>query len=253
MARFKLRSYTNAISFDGTTSFLAKSTPVGINTGTTSRTAMGWVFLRDTSVLNTFVQFKVNSAQSVGFLLGSLAGTYYYAFDTINAGNNKTISAAEFKSNFPVGKWLHVAFIATTSTVSLYVNGTVVVNASSWGTAINTGTYNNLFVGKTQDRTQTNLYFHRGLMKDIVIANAALTATEIQQHYNHKILPTSMISNYLMEEGSGTNVADIKETNSLTATGITWSTTNLPLKFRPLSTSRVLGTGRVLATNRVLA
>ena len=120
MARFKIRSYTNSITFDGSTSFLAKATPANLNTGTNSRSVMGWVFLRDQTALGTFAQFKVNSTQSVGFCLGSLAGTYYYALDTVNAGNNKTMSAALFKANFPVGKWVHVAFVATTTTISVY-------------------------------------------------------------------------------------------------------------------------------------
>lgn len=221
--RFKTRSYTSSVAFNGSSSVLTKATPVGINTGTSNRSAMGWIYLNDDLVLSTFVQFKVNSAQSVSFTLGKLSGTYYYALDTINGGNNKTMTAAQFKANFPTRTWIHIAFIATTTTISLYVNGVVLIDAAAWGTAINTGAYNNLFLGKTQDSAQANVYWLNGNLKDVVIVNSALTSTEIQEHYYNGTFPSATVSSFFMEENTGSSVADGTGSNSLTGSNITWS------------------------------
>lgn len=176
-------------------------------------------------------QFKVNGLQSPAGLLGQLAGTYYWAIDTLNAGNNLTLTAAEFKANFPLYTWLHVAWVFTTTTASLYVNANL-VKSTAWGVAMNTGTYNNFYFGKSSNSTETNLYFLNGYLKDMRIHNGALSATDVANEYYRNMSSPYLADSYLMEEGSGSSVADGTGSNTLTATGITWSTTVLPTRAR---------------------
>jgi hypothetical protein len=184
-------------------------------------------------------QFKVNGLQSPAGLLGQLAGTYYWAIDTLNAGNNLTLTAAEFKANFPLYTWFHVAWVFTTTTASLYVNANL-VKSTAWGVAMNTGTYNNFYFGKSSNSTETNLYFLNGYMKDMRIHNGALSATDVANEYYGNVPSPSLADSYLMEEGSGASIADGTGSNTLTATGITWSTTVLPTRARTaISTPRL--------------
>lgn len=184
-------------------------------------------------------QFKVNGLQSPAGLLGQLAGTYYWAIDTLNAGNNLTLTAAEFKANFPLYTWFHVAWVFTTTTASLYVNANL-VKSTAWGVAINTGTYNNFYFGKSSSSTETNLYFLNGYLKDMRIHNEALSATDVANEYYRNMSSPYLADSYLMEEGSGSSVADGTGSNTLTATGITWSTTVLPTRARTtISTPRL--------------
>lgn len=240
MARFTIRPYTSSITFNGSSSVLTKTTPVGLNTGTTSRSAMGWIYLTDNTVLSTFVMFKVNGAQSVSFTLGKLSGSYFYAFDTVNAGNNKTMTAAQFNANFPLRTWIHIAFIATTTTVSLYVNGEVLINAAAWGTAINTGAYDKLLIGKTEDSAQADVYWFKGKMKDVVIVNGALSANQIRGNYYYGDIPAATVSRFLMEEGTGLAVADSIGSNSLSGSNVTWSTNLLPFRPRVVATQKLV-------------
>lgn len=238
MSRLSIRSYTKSIKFDGSTSFLTKASPTGINTGTNSRSFSGWVMLMS-DALGCVGQFKVNGSQSPAGLLGQLTGVYYWAIDTVNGGNNLTLTAAEFKANFPLYTWFHVAWVFTTTTASLYVNGTL-VKSSSWGVAMNTGTYNNFYFGKSSNSTETNLYFLNGYLKDMRIHNGALSLADVANEYYRNIPSPYLADSYLMEEGSGTSIADGTGSNTLTATSITWSTTVLPTRARTaISSPRV--------------
>lgn len=237
MPRLRIRDYSNSVAFDGSVSFsyLAKATPTGINTGTGSRYIMGWVYLT-TNALGAVTTWKVNGMQSPAFSLGQLSNVFYWGLDSVNGGNNLTMTAAEFGANFPLNKWIHVAFAFTTTTANLFVNG-VLLKSTAWGVAINTGTYNNLFLGKTQTAAQVDLYQFNGGMKDMIFGNGALTAQEALDNCYLGTVPSTAVSRFLMSEGSGTTVTDSIGSNSMTATNIVWST-NLPVDLRSQTTTR---------------
>jgi hypothetical protein len=227
--RTKIQPYVNSISFNGSTSYLAKATPTGVNTGTNSRFGMVRMFLTSDALGGVFI-YKCNSAQSPGLLVGQLAGTYYFALDSINAGNNLTMTAAEFKRYFPIGQWIEFAWLITNTTISIWSNHVLVKNATAWGVAINTGTYDNIFWGKSQTSTQTDVYPFSGLLKDGLIGNGTITQTDVDNFFYDGTVPAGVTDRWAMSEGSGTNVASTGS-NSLTATNITWSTST-PMRAR---------------------
>lgn len=227
--RTKIQPYVNSISFNGSTSYLAKATPTGVNTGTNSRFGMVRMFLTSDALGGIFT-YKCNSAQSPGLLVGQLAGTYYFALDSINAGNNLTMTAAEFKRYFPVGQWIEFAWLITNTTISIWSNHVLVKSATAWGVAINTGTYDNIFWGKSQTSTQTDVYPFSGLLKDGIIGNGTITQADVDNFFYDGTLPAGVTDRWAMSEGSGTAVASTGS-NSMTASNITWSTST-PMRAR---------------------
>lgn len=231
-----IQPYVNSIKFNGTTSFLAKTSPTGINTGTGSRWGMCRIFLT-TDALGAIFTYKVNSAQSPGVLVGQLAGTYYFALDSINPTNNLTMTAAEFKRYFPIGKWIEYAWLITTTGIKIWANKVLIKNVS-WGVAINTGTYNAIFWAKTQTSSQADLYPLNGYIKDGILGNGDLSQTEVDDFFFDGIVPSTATDRWAMSEGTGTDVANsITAGNNMTASNIAWSTL-VPMRERQAASDR---------------
>lgn len=222
--RTAIQPYVNSISMNGATSFMQKANPTGINTGTGSRWGMCRLFLTSDALQGVFT-YKDNSAVSPGILIGQLAGTYYFFNDSINAGNNLTLTSAEFKRYFPVGQWIELAWLITSTTVSLWSNHVLVKNAAALGTSLNTGALDYIFWGKSQTAANADLYPFGGFFKDGLLGNGSLSQAEVDNFFYDGTIPTTTTDRWAMSEGSGTNVADsITSGNNLTTTNITWST-----------------------------
>lgn len=233
--RTTIQPYVNSIKFSGAGSFLAKASPSGINTGTNSRYGMVRLFLT-TDALGGIFTYKCNSQQSPGVLIGQLAGVYYFALDSVNPTNNLTMTAAEFKRYFPMGKWIEFAWLITNTTITIWVDKVPVKNAVSWGVPINTLAYDNIFWGKTQTSVQADIYLFNGYMKDGLIGNGTITQTDVDDFFYDGILPAGVTDRYAMNEGTGTNVASTGS-NSMTATAIAWSTL-VPMRERQAASDR---------------
>lgn len=233
--RTTIRPYVNSIAFNGTSSYLSKETPTGVNTGTNSRWGMCRIFLRS-DALGAVFAYKVDTLQSPTILLGQLAGVYYFAIDTVNGTNNLTMTKAEFNRYFPRGKWIEFAWLITSTTITIWANHVKVKDAAAWAVAINTGTYSRLLMGKTQDGAGTSLYFLNAIVKDGLIGNGSLSQAEVDDFFYDGIRPSTTIDQWEMDTGSGTNVPSIGS-NALTATSITWSTF-VPMQARQTASDR---------------
>lgn len=236
--RTTIQPYVNSIKFNGTTSYLAKTSPTGINTGTGSRWGMCRIFLT-TDALGAIFTYKVNSMQSPGVLVGQLAGVYYFALDSVNGTNNLTMTAAEFKRYFPMGKWIDFAWLITTTGVKIWANKVLVKN-TSWGVVVNTGVYNAIFWAKTQTSSQADLYPFNGYIKDGIIGNGDLTQAEVDDFFFDGIVPSTATDRWGMETGSGTDVPNsITAGNNMTASNIAWSTL-VPMQARQTASDKFL-------------
>lgn len=238
--RKPVRPFTKSVRLDGTTSYLVKTTPTGINTGTGSRWAMARIFLTGATnnALGCLIQFKRSgSSQSPGFLIGVLAGVYYFAFDTLNGTNNLTLTEAQFKAAFKMKRWLDVYFEITTTTCSIYVDR-VLVKTQSWGVPINTGALTQLYWGKATIAADTDAYFLAALIKDRLVGNGTLTQQEIDDFSFKGTIPASAVSGWDDEEGTGNDTADRIGSNTLTGTSISWDN-EVPSKARTASVQGV--------------
>lgn len=193
------------------------------------------LFLTSDTLQGVFT-YKDNSAVSPGILIGQLAGVYYWFNDSINPGNNLTMTAAEFKRYFPVGQWIELAWLITSTTVSLWSNHVLVKNAAPLGVSLNTGALDFIFWGKSQTAANADLYPYGGFFKDGLIGNGNLTQAEVDDFFYDGIVPSTATDRWGMGEGTGTDVANsITAGNNLTTTNITWST-KVPMQERTATT-----------------
>jgi len=237
MPRFKIRDFVNSITLNGSSSFLAKASPTGINNGTNgSVTISGWVYLTS-NVLGTFAELHVNGTTSPAFGIGQSGGAYYVFSDRVNAGNNKTITTAAFNNSVGLNRWVMLTYVLTSTNITVYAGATAILPTTALGTSISAGTISSLFIGKGQDVGQSDIQFLSGIIKDFRIFNGALTSTEVSNLYYNGVSPASIASAFVMGEGSGTTVADSVGSNSLTATSITWGT-SVPLAPRVAASNR---------------
>ena len=238
MSRLFLRPYTKSVAFNGSLSSLEKTSPTGINNGTNgSVTVSGWVYLTSES-LATFAELYVSGGTSPAFGVG-LAGSYYLFSDRVNATNNRTITQAAFQQYIGLNRWVYLTYVLTSTQITVYAGATAILD-TALGTAINCGTLSSVMVGNGRLTSGTLTQPLQGYMKDVLFFNGALSAAEVSKLYYYNIRPSSLVASYLMEEGSGTSIADGTGSNTLTATSITWSNTQLPTKARTaISTPRV--------------
>lgn len=221
--RFNIRDQHAAIAFDGSTSFLVKASPTGINNGTNgSVTVSAWVRL-DKSDLCTVAEMHVNGGTSPSFGVGQSGGQYVVFSDRVNGGNNKVIAKATFDTYIGLNRWVMLTYVLTSANITIYAGTTAILPTSSFGTAINAGTISNLFIGKGQTVGQADIQFLKGGVKDVRIYNAALTATEVSNLYYSQIDSTTPSAAWQMDEGAGASIVTSVGSNNLTATGITWT------------------------------
>lgn len=251
MPRVYVRPYTNSISFNGTSSFLAKTSPTGINNGTNgSLTVSGWVFLRSNALTSLF-ELHRSGGTGVAFSVGQQGGTYIAFSDRVNGVNNRGITTTQFNNLIGLGRWRFLTYVLTSQNFTFYINGVSLGTGADFSTPVNAGTANALFLGKGQTTANTDIQFLNGIMKDFRAFNGALTETEVSNLYFRNAVPSSCVGHWLMDEGSGTSVADGVGSNSLTATSISWQT-DVPLKARTaISTARTyISTPRAAASAR---
>lgn len=230
MPRLSLRPYTKSVAFDGSVSSLEKTSPTGINNGTNgSVTVSGWIYLTSES-LGTFAELYVSGGTSPAFGVG-IAGSYYLFSDRVNVANNKTITQATFQQYIGLNRWVYLTYVLTSTQITVYAGATAILD-SVLGTAINCGTLSSIMVGMGRAVAGTLIQPVRGYMKDILFFNGALTGQEVSNLYYSNIRPSSLAASFLMEEGSGSTVADGTGTNSLTGTSITWTSAYLPTQAR---------------------
>ena len=136
---------------------------------------------------------------------GNTSGTAYGGYEILlNAnGDNDLIfisGSAEIDThgangrwiNNHVGEWIHVAFTINDQTkiAKFYVNGVPTNDEFDYGTYFTAGTAlnfdvpNNLYVGQRDPANSGNRLDFDGSMRELMIFNRALTATEVSKIYN---------------------------------------------------------------------
>ena len=228
-SRLAIRPYTKSILFyqGGVVSSLVKTTPAGINIGTNPTTVAAWVYMTS-DLFGTVLSFEASSGGSRAMGLGQIAGIYYVFSDGITV--NKTITKAQFEANVGINKWLRVVFSVSGSNVDVWVNGFNILSTSN---AISTGSLARISIGK-RFVGGVDIQPFQGYMKDMQIYNNYFTNADAQLDYFDNIRPYTPVSSFLMEEGTGSTVADQVGSNTLTATSINWSSLVLPMSARKL-------------------
>ena len=226
-SRLAIRPYTSSIRFfqGGVNSSLLKTSPVGINTGTGNVTVTGWFYMTS-DAFGTICALETATANTRAMGFGQIAGIYYIFSDGVAV--NVTITKFAFETKIGVNKWHRFAFSTNGTNIDVWIDGVLLQSTTM---SINTGSLTRLLFGK-RIVSGSDIQPFQGYMKDMQIYNNYFTLANAEDDYFNAKQPYTPVSSFLMEEGTGTAIADQVGSNALTATSINWSTTVLPMSAR---------------------
>jgi len=169
------RGNDKAVVLDGSTGYL--QLPQGIVSGLTDITVTTWVYVNRTQAYQRIFDFGNNTTRYM-YLLSSGRNDVAYGFAagiTTSGWTNERTTATGV--DLPTGQWIHVAFVQSGTTVTLYQNGEKVaentavdLNPSSLGNTTNN------YIGKSQFSSDATF---SGSFSDFRIYKRALTPGEI--------------------------------------------------------------------------
>ena len=140
---------------------------------------------------------------------------------TSNAQLNAMTSVGTLGAPVPysTSAWYHVVITRDVTSLKIYINGGL-AGASTVGSG-NFTAFNRIIIG---DSSVGELW--AGKINDVRLYNRALTSTEVLESLHGKISRTGLIGEWLMDEGSGTTVADTSGNgaNGTTSGTVSWGT-----------------------------
>jgi hypothetical protein len=161
-------------SFDGTAGYVEVPDAAALNP-TGAITVEAWCYPTDVS--NRIVVAKRQTTPNVGYAWELAFATTGAAIARINANTNEARTATIYTAN----SWYHLAMTYDQSTIRLYVNGQQAATFAYTG-AISTAAVP-LSIGRRMD-TGAAASFFVGTIDEVSVYNRALSASEIQAHYN---------------------------------------------------------------------
>lgn len=195
--------------FDGSDDYLTADA----SSITSKMTMAGW-FNVDTFATSWSAPFGTfnHSGLTKGINFIPRSGSIHICF-----GNGQSyVNATNCPVNFPsslvtTGTWLHGAFTYDGTTISVYVNGTLIGSMNK--------TVNNASTTVTIGRwaATINNYYFDGKIDDVRLYNRALSSNEINQLYG--LSSQALISHVKFDEGTGGNGATISDSANLNITG----------------------------------
>lgn len=200
---------TSALDLNSGSSHYATGAVTGLTTDTVG-TMMGWC--RPETLHNGTVFWLGNSALGLEYVrLGVISDGTVRAYHT--EGFYKKTDAFTYAA----GQLLHLALTQDGVGPQIYVNGVAEsmadqqaeTDATAWINDI-AGPADVVALGRNNDSSPD--YYFNGIIGPWAYCNAALTATEILEHFNRRpaneIQPDHLERNFGMTEGSGTTVRD---------------------------------------------
>ena len=196
-----------------------------IQPNTTSLSISAWVYKNDSSNAGILTSYQ---SQNYGFGI-YMNDLYFY----LNLGGAWDGVNTNFTSSY-LNQWVHVCGTWDGTTISLYINGSLVTSSPISGLL----TYDNYFtiIGDLEGMTG---WIWDGKIDDVSLWNTALSQTEIQQYMNCPPTGTEagLVGYWNFEEGSGTTALDLTPNgNNGTINGATYDT-NVPSQSCGLTNS----------------
>lgn len=174
------------------------------------------------------------------YLEGSSTGTdLKWQFFTNVSGSDR--GSGLMNTALTPGRLNHLVctYDSVTHQQKIYVNGVLdYTNTLSGLGSYTIGTSTNLlYIGTRQGFTTTRNA--KGQMGEMRIWNAALSATDVANHYNNGLDTTTtttgvLVARWKSNEGTGTSLVDSAGTNTGTITSATWNYPFTPYNQRPL-------------------
>ena len=232
-----------AYSFDGVNDYIDVGNPSGLGNNPQSYTQTGWAYLGDFNDAYVFITKRHdNSGNDWATPVSTLNSTFIFFADDAFYQNAPKAETNSLSTN----QWYHLAFVKSSDTYSIYVNGDLVesiLDNHSMG-----GSNNNLIMGAQLAWPE----FMKGKLDDMAVYNRALTECEIRSLF---LSGTSSITTQPASQSvamSSTNTAQFSVTSSAITASYQWQT-NLGLGFQNLSDAgQYSGTStNVLSVNNI--
>lgn len=188
----------NALNFDGGNDIVQTTYPGVL--GSANRTFEAWVNISPSATANTAItDYGLNVVGSRNTFLVTPSRQLGY----ISGGTNANIFSSS--NTVPVGQWVHVAFVLSSGTGFLYVNGVQVGTGNL--TTVNTPSGNaNLRIGQRVSGASIPML---GSIDEVRIWDVARTPAQIQADMNTEfcVIPASLRAYYKFNQGTagGTN------------------------------------------------
>jgi hypothetical protein len=172
--------YNGAMTFNGTTQYVATNRTTGIANSNTY-TVAAW--FNTTSSSSSAIYHEGSSSSTtpfVGLRLNRIATGDVAGEMRDDAGTSISGSVVAYTGNYNDGQWHYAVFVRTASnSFSLYVDG--ILRNTSTGNAPTTTTVNRATIGAVRN-TSTSTYY-AGSIDDVRVYNRALQPYEIHDQY----------------------------------------------------------------------
>ena len=191
----------NCLNFDETDDYVSCGNDSSLNI-TTEITLEAWVKMNAYTDYDTIVWKTYNST-------GGSAGCYGLS-STIDQHVRFAMFDMCISPNiFPIGQWIHLVGTYDHENMRLYENG-VLVQTEPKTDNIRTSVQD-LIIGNRKYDAGLNYDFD-GLIDEVRIYNRALSANEVKSSYlGQTVSRTGLMAEYLMQEGTGTEIADTSD------------------------------------------
>lgn len=219
--RFYIRNCGTCLSFDGSTTYVQKSTETAYNL--TNYSIAFWVKgasgQADKRLFAEGSSGSNNPFLSIGTTAAASSKIYVFIRDNSNATKLNAISTTVVMDN----SWHSVVFTDANGTAKLYIDS--IQDATSFSYTRGTLTLNRTGIGALIRGAASNVF--NGKIDDVVVFNTALSLSEVQDYHFRGIRKSGSVIDYKFDEGSGNTATDSSGNSSngdLTGHAPTYST-----------------------------
>lgn len=215
-SRQLVRDFGTCLNFSGSGQYITVSDSASLRFGASTNFSI-WGWFKPRSITGTQTLMRKGNGANVWLL--RLNGD---KLETI-IGDTADVITVTGTTVLKRGLWYFVcATFNRTGNASLYLNSVSDATPASI-TAVGSGMDTAFALGIAQNPNAGGTELFNGFMDEIGVANSALTQTEIDNLFYNGTHPSSTVSRWKLDEGSGTSATDSVGANTGTITGATYS------------------------------
>lgn len=183
----------NALNFDGSDDHVVMQPQPTVIKG--NFTVMAWV--KPEHATKAMHIFSTREGGDNTFDMQLTGGNKIHG--DIGKGTGWMTNTADANYNYPINRWLHVAYVVSPSGYKIYANGKEVGNGTLTDEAVLLDATHYITIGKNSSE---NTYF-KGSIDEVKLYSAALTETEIKVDMLNSVSnPTALVAYYNFDQAS---------------------------------------------------
>ena len=213
--------HNDVLSFDGVDDYVEVPHDASLDTNTAMSISV-WAKVAVSGALDVIVDKRVGAGNRSWTIEKSATDLYSFAIRKSDDSTWVTVGSINIASD----TWTHIVGTFDGSNLRLYVDGTLEDTDSSYSGTIQAGATSPLKIGATANSPD-------GYISNVALYNDALTADEVKYIYTNgnqgsDPTTTNLVSQWLLDEGTGTTATDNAGSNNGTITSATWDKALVP-------------------------